>query len=252
MLRLSVEKMAETIVFGNDQVYRIKRLMEIEWLVHGFGTRTATNWTKDTMYLKQVHSSKVVTVEEKWWNGPESGDAMVTNKPGLVLGIRTADCFPVLLVDPVSKSIGAVHAGWRGCADNITGKTVERMVARYAADADNFIAVVGPGISKESYEVSADVAKQFAKWFPELAEVAEPVTLDLAETIRKQLIQAGVKARNVINLRMCTKKDKDSFYSYRRDGEAAGRMISAIGIMNKHQMRGPMYRMLDQTHISLD
>ncbi len=123
---------------------------------------------------RQVHGTSVVTVNEHsdLDQRPEA-DALVTNRPGIALGILTADCAPVLLADPEAGVIGAAHAGWRGAVDGVLTRTVDAMIA-LGAKAGRISAAIGPSIAPESYEVGEDFAAMIARDFPDAAAFIVP------------------------------------------------------------------------------
>src|SRR4051794_18629855 len=115
-------------VRGDDGVYRSSLLSRESWLEHGFGSRNAQTWPGDYARVKQIHSAVVLDTNDLR-NSPEppQADGLITSESGVWVGIRTADCVPILLADPVNRCVGAVHAGWRGTADNIAAEAVQRM-----------------------------------------------------------------------------------------------------------------------------
>jgi YfiH family protein len=166
--------------------------------------------------LKQIHSAIAVYAPEPVWLG--EGDALFTDRPGVILSVRTADCYPVLLAATNARAVAVVHAGWRGTAAEIVARTVEKL--RALAGAGDVLAAIGPGIGKCCYQVGEDVARRFGQ--------SEAGFLDLAEVNRKQLFAVGVEQVEITG--GCTRCQEERYHSYRRDGEAAGRMISFIGI----------------------
>jgi len=200
-----------------------------EWLEHGFGTREAGQWTpaERTATLKQIHSDLIVRVNGHRGQIGE-GDALITDEAGVHLTVRTADCVPVLLVDPVRRAVAAVHAGWRGTAASIVAKTVARMGEEFGCEPGDLRAAIGPCIQRCCYEVGADVASRFTGWFPELRGVESAVRIDLAEVNRRQLMDAGVREIAVAD--GCTQCVAGEYHSFRRDKEESGRMVTGIGI----------------------
>jgi len=184
----------------------------------------------------QKHSAVTVTVEKPWKDGkvPEA-DAIVTAKPGLAIGVLTADCAPVLLCDGEAGVIGAAHAGWRGALSGILESTVEAM-ARLGAKPERITAVIGPTISQEAYEVGAEFMQQFLAEVPESGAffVADEGTgephFDLPAYVADRLAQAGVGT--IDDLGLCTYCEETRLFSYRRSQhhgeEDYGRQISAI------------------------
>jgi polyphenol oxidase len=196
-------------------------LAQIPWLRHGFGTKTQPLSQDGMVSLQQIHSSDVLVADGQPGCVGE-GDALITREPGVTISVRTADCYPILLVDPEVRAVAVVHAGWRGTAGRIVAKTLERMGSEFGADASKIIAAIGPGIGACCYEVGAEVAAQFGK--------SGSGKLNLAEENRKQLVAEGVAGSCIDVLGDCTRCDATRFHSYRRDKDAAGRMISFIGI----------------------
>lgn len=183
--------------------------------------------------LHQVHSARVITVSEPFDQRPEA-DAMVTTTPGLVLGVLTADCQPVLFADPGAGVIGAAHAGWRGVASGVLEATIDAMEVLGARRAQ-ISAVIGPTISQRAYEVGPEFYETFvddtvsnARFF--IKGTADRYLFDLPSFGLHRLRSAGVGSAEWT--RHCTYSDAARFYSYRRSvhlGEADyGRLISAI------------------------
>jgi polyphenol oxidase len=221
MLRSS-RSLAPLLILGSDHVYRSPRLLGLPWLTHGFGTRLSPGWPGDYTSVKQVHSA---TVFDAGGEGGclGQGDAIVSREPGVIVGVRTADCVPVLLVDPNLRVVAAVHAGWRGTVQRI----VPAAVAHMGADPTHLLAVIGPCIGECCYEVGPEVSERFRSTFPERPDLGH---VDLSEANRRQLLDAGLSPGNIELSGLCTRCNPD-LDSFRRDGEAAGRMVAAIGIL---------------------
>ena len=212
-----------------QQVYRVKELERLEWLEHGFGTRASGGWVAgELVTLRQIHSDICVCAGASTSSMPV-GDALVSNTPGRFLGIRTADCLPILMVDERRRAIAAVHAGWRGTARRIAPKVLETLAARFASRPEDLLVAIGPGICGCCYTVGPEVARQFHPWFPELAQVSGQTNLDLAEANRRQIVEAGVPAGRIYTAGHCSFCQPEDFFSYRRDPHKPGRMLSAIG-----------------------
>ena len=186
--------------------------------------------------LKQVHSTIVVPLTSP--AAPDArpeGDAIVTATPGLVLGILTADCAPVLLADPDARVIGAFHAGWKGAIGGIAQRTVAAMVALGAAPAD-IVATIGPTISAANYEVGPDFAADLLARHPAAkARLSRPdggrEHFDLPGFVLDQLRDAGVGL--VEDLAICTYAHPERYFSHRyatHRGTTTGRQISLIGL----------------------
>lgn len=187
--------------------------------------------------VHQVHSAEVVHVEGPWAQGGRPrADAMVTDRPELLLGILTADCAPVLFADEQAGVIGAAHAGWRGALAGVTESTIVAM-ERLGARRDSIHAAVGPCIGQASYEVDEGFRAQFLRADTDNERFFVPGTagkphFDLEAYVVHRLIAAGIG--EVEALHLDTYAEPDRFYSYRRTthrGEADyGRQLSAIAI----------------------
>lgn len=185
----------------------------------------------------QVHSPDVVRVDGPIALGDRpSADAMVTNRPELLLGILTADCAPVLLADPQAGVVAAAHAGWKGAFAGVTDRTIEAMVA-LGADPGRIVAAIGPCIARASYEVDDGFARRFEEQDPAHERFFSPgrtghVQFDLEGYVTHRLAVAGVSRVEAMGID--TYGDAESFYSFRRAthrGEPGyGRQISLIGL----------------------
>jgi hypothetical protein len=198
-------------------------LTSLSWLEHGFGTRDFAPDPETLASLRQVHSAAVLVAESAGCQG--EGDALVTNHAGVAVAVRTADCLPILLADPAHHVVAAVHAGWRGTAAGIVGKTLERMRVEFGTEPGQVIAAIGPGIGVCCYEVGPEVAREFGRGE---FEIDRRVHVDLAGENRRRLIAAGVAPESIDDLRLCTRCRADLFHSWRRDGAEAGRMVSFL------------------------
>jgi len=186
---------------------------DLDWLVHGFGERADGAWISESSraWVSQVHGADV---RHALSPGPRGeADALIADIPGVTVEIRTADCLPVLLLDRARRRVAAVHAGWRGVVAEIVPAAV-------AGLGGNLEAAIGPGIGVCCFEVGPEVSERFGR--------EGRVHVDLAAIVREQLRRAGVSA--IHDLTACTKCDAARFHSYRRDGQAAGRLVSGIGL----------------------
>lgn len=196
-------------------------LTTLPWLEHGFGGRTSCNWPPPhASALKQVHGNHVLSATAPGACG--EGDALVTHTPGLWVGIRTADCVPILLADARQRRVAAVHAGWRGTVAEVAVQALAQMGSQPA----DVTAALGPAIGACCYEVGPDVAAHFTTTRP--GPRGRP-HLDLIAANRHQLLRAGLPPTQIDAAPPCTQCG-DDFHSYRRDGEHAGRMVAAIRI----------------------
>jgi len=193
-------------------------LEDLKWLEHGFGTRQSAVFPDQLATLRQVHSAMPLVADEPGCAG--EGDALMTNRRGLAVSVRTADCLPILIADPQARVVAAIHAGWRGTAAGIVRRTVEEMTGKFGTDPSGLRAAIGPGIGVCCYQVGDEVARQFG--------LSGPILLDLAAENRRQLVEAGLAGAHIDLLNRCTFCDPARFHSYRRDKDRAGRMISYV------------------------
>jgi len=195
---------------------------------------------------------------------PPAGDGLITDQPGILLSVRTADCVPVLLVDRQRRTVAAVHAGWRGALSRIVEKAVGEMRRTFHSHPEDLVAAIGPSIRGCCYEVGPEVADAFIGAFPageefllrlpatpeetrmaqryqtlfalqsppghQSEQALAKVHLNLAAAVSYQLEQAGVPSKQIYVADYCTACRTDLFYSYRKEGALAGRMITVIGM----------------------
>ncbi|MCI0571535.1 MAG: peptidoglycan editing factor PgeF [Myxococcaceae bacterium] len=182
--------------------------------------------------VSQVHGDAVVQAPSEQGEGLPppcaTADALWTDTPGHAVGVLTADCVPLLLVDPDGRRVAAVHSGWRGTAARIAARAVEALVAQ-GARPERLLAATGPCIQRCCYQVSGELAGRFdAEFGPGLTTVVEgsQARLDLVEAVERTLRAAGLRAGNVQRLPDCTACDAGRFYSHRRDAGHTGRHLS--------------------------
>ncbi len=208
--------------------------------------------------LRQIHSDLIHRVESL----PEHslvGDGLITDTPGLLLAIQAADCLPVILVDKKNRAVGVLHAGWRGTAKRIVEKGVGEMRRYFGSDPRNLVAAIGPGVQECCYHVGEEVRRKFEAQFAYAAELfrevkeSDPVRekypllfltarapghselpvklfLDLVEANRRQLLDAGVPAKNIEASSPCTACHTDLFFSYRAEKGVTGRLMGVVGV----------------------
>jgi YfiH family protein len=208
--------------------------------------------------VRQIHSGITHRVTEASTHAP-AGDGMITNVPGLLLAIKTADCVPVLVADRKRKVVGAFHAGWRGTVARVVEKGVGEMRRQFGSDPRDLRAVIGPCIRKCCYSVGAEVRAEFESQFTYANELFEEVFdsnaihvrypllflnqrapghgdlgpeihLDLVAANQRQLEDAGLKAQSITVVEGCTACDTKRFFSHRAEVGKTGRMMSVIGI----------------------
>jgi YfiH family protein len=220
------------------------------------------------LLLNQVHSAAIHRVYGQ--RGPEwvrlrknkvvesSGDGLITNTPGVLLGVKVADCFPVIVADRRRKAVGIFHAGWRGTAQRIVEKGVGEMRRQLGCCPEDLVAVIGPGIGGCCYEIGEEVENDFDSQFAYSKELFEDVFdswslktkypmlflnqrapghgepamsrhLDLVKANWCQLLDAGVPAENIQSMNLCTACHTELFFSYRKE-QVTGRMLAVVGI----------------------
>jgi hypothetical protein len=182
------------------------------------------------LLLRQVHGATVAAAP---WDAPPEADAARASEPGLLLGIQTADCLPVLLVDPVLRQVAVAHAGWRGTAQGVSRQAVLALVASGSRPRD-LVAALGPGIGACCYEVGEELREAFG---PTGASFFRPgpkrkLHLDVRAANVRQLEDAGLPPESIHHVAQCTFCHPDLYHSYRRDGQGSGRMISYVGFKN--------------------
>ncbi|HUK88535.1 MAG TPA: peptidoglycan editing factor PgeF [Terriglobales bacterium] len=280
------------------EILRGEKLARLGWLVHGFSTKRGgfsraygggalnLGFTKQDaraavernraaflkalgavdkrgrswplVTLRQVHSATIHYVERE----PKerlAGDGLITDQPGLLLAVQTADCLPVVVVDPKHRAVGVFHAGWRGALARIVEKGVGEMRRRFASDPRRMQAAIGPGIHQCCYEVSEELRDQFESQFAYAGELFETIFesdevrerypllfmtarapghhdlgrkphLDLVEANRRQLLDAGLPAGNIEVSPLCTACEPERFFSYRATKGETGRLMGVVGI----------------------
>ncbi|MGB8730894.1 MAG: peptidoglycan editing factor PgeF [Candidatus Sulfotelmatobacter sp.] len=277
-------------------ILRATLLSQLPWLIHGFSTRVggfSRVYGKDTLNLgftkedskaavernraaflaelgansgsslwplvtgRQVHSDIIHLVKSP----AESqlvGDGLITNTPGLLLGIQTADCLPVILVDPKRRAVGVFHAGWRGTVKRIVEKGVGEMHRFFGSRARDLKAAIGPCVHGCCYEVGEEVRQKFESQFayaeklfrvveesdpvrekypmlfltaraPGHSELPKKIFLDLVEANRQQLVAVGVPAKSIEASPLCTNCRTDLLFSYRAEKGKTGRMMGVVG-----------------------
>ncbi len=280
------------------EVLRAEALAQLPWLIHGFSTRSggvSTCYGGKTLNLgftehdsrenvarnralfleaagatdadggpwplaqmRQIHSSLVYRVSAAP-REPLAGDGLITNTPGLLLAVKTADCVPVLVADVQRRAVGAFHAGWRGTLARVVEKGIGEMRRQYGSVPGDLRAVIGPSIRRCCYQVGPEVPAEFESQFSYAEELFEEVFdadavhvrypllflnqrapghgdlgpeihLDLVEATRRQLQDAGTREEHISVIDACTACDTKRFFSHRAEFGRTGRMMAVIGI----------------------
>lgn len=281
---------------NNLELLRSGRLGKLPWLVHAFSTRLGgvsraygghalnlgftqqdsrvavernrklflkelgvangrKNWP--LVSLRQIHSDLIHRVDG--FPAVIAGDGIITDVPGLLLAVQTADCLPIILVDPKRRAVGVFHAGWRGTVQRIVEKGVGEMRKHFKSNPRDLVAAIGPGVQACCYDVGEEVRTRFeaqfayaASLFREIKE-SDPVRekypllfltarapghsdlpvkifLDLVEANRRQLLDAGVLAKNIDATAPCTACHTELLFSHRAEQGVTGRMMAVAGI----------------------
>ncbi|HEY0466645.1 MAG TPA: peptidoglycan editing factor PgeF [Polyangiaceae bacterium] len=183
-------------------------------------------------FLSQVHGRVAHTLDGSELQSEliqREGDALVSRAPALACAVRSADCVPVLLADRQSGAVAAVHAGWRGAVNGVVSAAIEAL--RAITETPNLIAAIGPHISQAAFEVSEDVAETLlrASRDPKIVDRSQPKPhVDLRRMLRAELHAQGLAQAAIDDVWGCTVLDPEHFFSFRRDGKASGRHLSAI------------------------
>jgi hypothetical protein len=203
---------------------------------------SAIGWPNDHLLtMKQTHSEMCWRVEDVDAVRRERPicDTMISQRTGVLLGVQTADCVPILIYDPQRRAIAAIHAGWRGTLKRIVSRTLRLMQEHFSTVASDCRVAIGPAIGQCCYEVGVDVIEPFRQAFSFAAEVlragsrSDKAYLDVAGTNLRLLDIAGVNRSNIFVCRECTACRNDLFFSHRREtgaGHGVGRLLSVIGL----------------------
>lgn len=197
---------------------------------------------RNIVTCRQIHGDGMAVLDTLPGRAPDA-DAMIAARPGIFPAIRTADCLPILILEPRKRIAAAVHAGWRGTVLGITRKVVAVMKRRFRCDPSDMMAALGPAIGACCYEVDDTVLTPLRRAIPgadrfiEVKRRVHPVTdeptvsyrLDLTAVNRYELKAEGVPEENILEQGLCTCCNPHLFFSYRRDGSLAGRHISLTG-----------------------
>jgi YfiH family protein len=223
---------------GDDEFVSIPALDRETGMVHAFTTRRGGLGARNNRVVTadQVHGENIVRVDDLNFRDVPTmhADALITDVPGIAVGVETADCVPVLLFDPVKPAVAAVHAGWKSTVKKIVQKAVHRMHEEFGSEPARMIAAIGPAIGPECYEVDERVMERVRESFSFWREVSTPRgtdhwSLDLVKANKLELLQIGLAEQHVHTLGLCTSCRRDLFYSFRAEGKT-GRMLSVIMI----------------------
>lgn len=189
--------------------------------------------------VKQVHGTdalvvdRALTAADRFMSG---WDALVTNQPGVMVAVRTADCVPVLMQDSKRRVVAAIHAGWRGAVAGIVPKTLTLLQSQFGSSPDEVRISIGPSAGACCYEVDEPVLNTLRQNFSDWEQVVRgrpngKAHLDLRALVKEQARGAGALPQFITTVNLCTICHENLFFSYRRDGKVNGTMVSAIGIV---------------------
>ena len=209
---------------------RFLKLFDGEWLLTGC-------WQVHGVDVRVVHNQQEADQKPGMLGDDQYCDALISETPNVLLAVKTADCVPVLIGDPITHSFAAVHAGWRGTSSSIVPRAIEQMKSEYGAQAANLRVAIGPAANACCYEVGSDVISIFKERFSD-AEALFAATregharINLHRANREQLISVGVSADRIHTAPFCTMDRNDLFFSYRQEKKLhgrVGRLMSVIG-----------------------
>ena len=188
----------------------------------------------------QIHSADVRVVKnfEDAKDGNHKMDALISDVPNVLLGVKTADCVPILIGDPTTKAFAAVHAGWRGTVNSIVSNAVKKMREEYGTRSKDLICAIGAAACGRNYEVGQEVIDAFAEKFSTGGKLFTPTReghalVDLHLANKEQLLSVGVETENIFIAPFCTMERNDLFFSYRIEKKLfgkTGRLMSVIGL----------------------
>ncbi|MGB9911174.1 MAG: peptidoglycan editing factor PgeF [Microgenomates group bacterium] len=230
-------------------IYQFEELKKFPFLIHGISSRNLGNCglekearkkfiklldgeEKSLILAEQVHGSKIKVVKEKDKGKIISGvDGLITQEWNLILGVRTADCLPLLYFEPERKIIGVAHAGWRGVLKRLPQKMVDQII-RLGGIPQNILVAIGPHICQKCYSVDKNRIDQFINEFGKIkGMVLEEKYLNLFLPTKIQLIHSGIWEKNIFSSGMCTSCNYQEFFSYRKDNQKDyGEILSIIGL----------------------
>jgi YfiH family protein len=214
--------------------------------------------------IRQVHSTRTVVVSraDESRERPLKADGLMTRDPGILIGVQTADCIPVLVADLKQRAVAAFHAGWRGTVNRIVENGIGRMRLEFGSRPEDLVATIGPGIGACCYAVGEEVLSSFESQFsyfnelfrevydtdpvrtrypmlfltqrgPGHSSIGPALHLDLVEANRRQLLAAGLRSSSIKSIGGCTSCQPQMFFSHRASRGHAGRMLSVIGIRER-------------------
>ncbi len=226
--------------FFGTRPHTMKHDLEIGIPVQGVQGAAPLAWT---LSVKQVHGTEALVVDRSLSSADRfvgGWDALVTDQPGIMVAVRTADCVPILMHDPTHGVVAAVHAGWRGAVGAIVPKTLALLETRFGSNPKQVRLSIGPSAGVCCYEVDEPVLERLRQGVPSWGNVVRLASggkakLDLKGLIKEQALACGATPQAITTVNLCTICHEDLFFSYRREGKVNGTMISAIGLPSKRR-----------------
>jgi len=228
--------------------YQFEELKKFDFLVHGFSSRQFGDCRERKNYKKfletlgvgvenlvlaqQIHRNriKVVRYQDRGKIIP-GADGLLTKDWHVILGVRSADCLPILFWEPQAKIIGAAHAGWRGVLAKLPQKMIDQII-RMGGLPENVSVAIGPHICGKCYSVEKGRIENFLAEFGKIEGMVKNNCLDLEIPTVFQLLHSGVKSDNIFSSKMCTSCDNEEFFSFRKNSESNyGEILSVIGLV---------------------
>jgi purine-nucleoside/S-methyl-5'-thioadenosine phosphorylase / adenosine deaminase len=223
----------------------------LDFMVKGWSDKSDVGRKKATMgklfgldpkrlvITKQVHSDNVLVIDSDNQMDKDHladlsntrADAIITNQQGVTIAVLTADCLPIIIVDPIKSSIGIVHTGWKGTIKGILKKTVQEFEKCFSANPEDLLISMGPSICQCCYEVDKDVAEKYKEKMDTsniITQEDDKLRLDLKRANVAHLTECGVSEGNIFLSTLCTSCNTDFFFSYRKEGKDTGRQLSFV------------------------
>jgi len=189
---------------------------------------------KNIYEMEQAHGSEIKVISDKGKeNIIKNTDGIITNKKNVFLMVKTADCFPVVLYDPIQKVIAAVHVGWRGAIEKIFLLALLKMIDVFDSKSKDVLAGIGPGLQTCCFKHKSLLQSKLPEWRKYIKKDKNKMfTLDLQNFIKNQLLEAGIKKENLETMNICTACSKDLFSHIRslKTGEQEGRFATIVGL----------------------
>lgn len=217
-----------------DNIYenrrRFLKLFEGDWVLTGC-------WQTHSADVRVIHDYQEAQPKPGVLGDDEYCDALVSNTPNVLLAVKTADCVPILIGDPITRAFAAVHAGWRGTSSSIVKAAINQLEAKFQCRAQDLLVAIGPAANDCCYEVGTDVINLFKERFDQCEHLFTGTRdghakVNLSQANIDQLVTCGVLLPQIYRVPLCTMERSDLFFSYRREKQIhgrVGRLLSVIG-----------------------